>query len=113
MIFFYLIGILFFWTEVYYVFNKAKLDESFSKKDIMSTSITDLIYYFSRFFYYIWLISGCFTEQYSLFLFLICLKLLSFPFYYFSKKLFAIWDNILPSISIIFIIIIITYGVFN
>jgi hypothetical protein len=113
MIFLYLIGLLFFWTEVYYVFNKIKLDEKFNNKDILSTSITDLIYYFTRILYYIWLISGVFTDQQSIFVFLICLRLLSFPFYYVNKKLFVIWDNILPSISIIFIIIIITYGLFN
>jgi len=113
MIALYLVGLLFLWTEVYYVFNKIKLDEKFKNKDIMATSIVDLGYYFTRLLYYFWLISGLFSEQSSLFLFLISLRLLSFPFYYISKRLFIIWDNILPSISIIFIIIIITYGIFN
>ncbi len=110
---FYLISIIFIWTEIYYVFNKKKLDDKFKNKDIRETSILDLIYYFNRFFYYVWLIAGLFSSQQDLFIFLIGLRFLSLPFYHISKRLYAIWDNILPSISVIFIIIIIVYGLFS
>lgn len=109
---FYLISIFFIWTEIFYVLNKKKLDDKFKNKDIRETSILDLIYYLSRLSYYVWLIIGLFSSQQELFILLLSLRLLSLPFYHINKILYAIWDNILPSISIILILVIIICGLF-
>lgn len=110
---FYLFSIVFIWTEIFYVFNKKKLDDKFKNKDLKETSILDLIYYFSRLSYYVWIFFGLFSSQQELFILLLSLRLLSLPFYHISKMLYAVWDNILPSISMILIIVIIFYGLFS
>lgn len=110
---FYLISVIFIWTEIFYVLNKKKLDDKFKNKDIKETSILDLLYYFSRFSYYVWIIFGLFSTQQELFILLLGLRLLSLPFYHLSKMVYAVWDNILPSISIILILVIIIYGIFS
>ena len=106
----YLFSLIFIWMEIYYVFNKLKLDDNFRNRDISKSSKLDIIYYLLRIFYFFWLIQGIFTNQYELFLLLISLRFLSFPFYHISKRLYVIWSNILPSISMIFIMIIFIYG---
>jgi hypothetical protein len=105
---FYLPIIILIWSEVYYVYNKAKLDNSF-KNNLSKSTIYDLVYYFSRIFYYPWLILGLFKEKSDIFIFLILLILLKIPFYFISKKLYFIWNNILPAISVIFMIIAFVY----
>jgi len=106
---FYLPIILFIWSEIYYVYNKSKLDVRFKNKDISNSSKYDLLYYFSRVFYYIWLSFGIFTSQSDIFIFLFILILLKLPFYFISKRVYFIWNNILPSISVIFMIIALVY----
>jgi hypothetical protein len=108
---FYTLAILFFWMEIYYVYNKANLDTIIKNRDIEQTSMKDIIYYVSRLLFYIWLVVGCWSSQSSLFIFLTSLHLLSFPFYHLSRRLYIIWDNILPSISMIFMLIILIYKI--
>lgn len=108
---FYLPIIIFIWSEIYYVYNKSKLDTTFKGRDISNTTVYDLFYYFSRVCYYIWLGIGLFTNQSDIFLFLISLILLKLPFYFINKRLYFIWNNILPSISIIFMLIALVYSI--
>lgn len=106
---FYLPIIIFIWSEIYYVYNKSKLDTRFKNKDISESSIYDLLYYISRVFYYIWILGGLFTDQSNIFILLISLILLKLPFYFINKRLYFVWNNILPSLSIIFMIISLFY----
>ena len=108
---FYLISILFAFNEVYYVFNKTRLDISIKSLDVKSFSRFDILHYVFRLMFWIWLIIGIWSSQSSLFIFLTFLHLLRFPFYHISRKLYIIWDNILPSISIIFMMIILVYKI--
>lgn len=110
-ILFYSLIIIFFWMEIYYVYNKTNLDTIIKNRDIENTSMKDIFYYFSRLLFYVWLIAGIWSSQSSLFIFLTSLHLLSFPFYHLSRRLYIIWDNILPSISIIFMLIILVYKI--
>ncbi len=106
-----ILSILFIWIEVYYVFNKQHIDSFSIKRDILSAKKLYYLYYLSRIIYFLWIIFGLFSDQRDLFIFLISLRLVSFPFYHLSKRLYVIWDNILPSISIIFTIIIFIYSI--
>lgn len=106
---FYLPIILFIWSEIYYVYNKSKLDVRFKNRDVSNSSKYDLIYYFSRVFFYVWLSFGLFSSQSDIFILLTSLILLKIPFYFLSKRLYFIWNNILPSISVIFMIIALVY----
>ena len=108
---FYAVTILFFWMEIYYVYNKTNLDTIIKNRDVENTSLKDIFYYITRIIFYVWLVIGMWSSQSDLFIFLTVLHALSFPFYHLSRRLYIIWDNILPSISIIFMIIILTYKI--
>jgi len=106
---FYIPTLIFIIMEVYYVYNKTKLDSRYKNWDLTSVKLYDVLYYLSRICYYLWLVSGIFTNQSSIFIFMLVLILLRLPFYYLSKRLYVIWDNILPSMSIIFMLIALVY----
>jgi hypothetical protein len=108
---FYLISILFALNEIYYVFNKSKLDTNFKNLDVKSSTKLDIAHYLLRIMFWIWMIAGIWSSQSNLFMFLTILHLVRFPFYHLSRRLYIIWTNILPSISFIFILIILIYKI--
>jgi hypothetical protein len=102
--FFYLLSIVFILNEIYYIQHKHRLSLNFKNKDIESTTVFDIFYYFTRLLYWIWLIVGIFTSlsPYFIILFtLVTIKLLTFK----SKKksLYVIFDNIFPILSVFFL----------
>lgn len=108
---FYLISILFALNEIYYVFNKSKLDTNFKNLNVKSSTKLDIAHYLLRIMFWIWMIVGIWSSQSELFIFLATLHLIRFPFYHLSKRLYVIWTNILPSISFIFILIILIFKI--
>jgi len=108
---FYLISILFALNEIYYVFNKSKLDTNFKNLNVKSSTKLDIAHYLLRIMFWIWMIVGIWSSQSELFIFLTTLHLIRFPFYHLSRKLYIIWTNILPSISFIFVLIILIYKI--
>ena len=108
---FYLISILFALNEIYYVFNKSKLDTNFKNLNVKSSTKLDIAHYLLRIMFWIWMIFGIWSSQSELFIFLTTLHLIRFPFYHLSRRLYIIWTNILPSISFIFILIILIYKI--
>lgn len=107
MILFYLIPILFIYNELYHIYNKQRFDNKLFRK-------IDIFYYILKLFFFIWIIIGFWANSYLLFIILASFYLFEFPLYYINKKLYIIWKNILPIISIIFIIIImIRFFIFN
>jgi hypothetical protein len=111
IIIFYLISILFALNEIYYVFNKSKLDTNFKNLDVKSSTKLDIAHYLLRIMFWVWMIVGIWSSQSNLFIFLTILHLVRFPFYHLSRRLYIIWTNILPSISFIFILIILVYKI--
>ena len=110
VILFYLISIFFIFNEIYYVFNKNRLDVSIKSSD-KSFIRFDILYYIFRILFWIWMIIGIWSSQSVLFSFLVTSHLIRFPVYHLNRKLYIIWDNILPSISIIFILIILIFKI--
>ena len=108
---FYLISILFALNEIYYVFNKSKLDTNFKNLNVKSSTKLDIAHYLLRIMFWIWMIVGIWSSQSSLFIFLTTLHLIRFPFYHLSRRVYIIWTNILPSISFIFILLILVYKI--
>lgn len=106
---FYFLTIFYIWSEIYYVYNKKKLDISFRNKDISSITKLDLLFYICKFTFFIWIIFGLWSSQKDLFILLFVLNFIKFPFFHISKKLYAIWDNILPTLNIIEMVIILLY----
>ena len=111
IILFYLISILFALNEIYYVFNKSKLDTNFKNLNVKSSTKLDIAHYLLRIMFWVWMIVGIWSSQSNLFIFLTILHLVRFPFYHLSRRLYIIWTNILPSISFIFILIILVYKI--
>lgn len=100
-------------NEIYYIYNKRILDTSFNdkEKNLSSLSKMELVYYGLRVLYWIWLGIGIFSPMSPLFIFLLVLRGLQFPFFHISKNLYVVWDNLLPAISFIFMLIILIYGI--
>jgi hypothetical protein len=108
---FYLLLIIFAFNEIYYVFNKPRLDLNMKNRDVEATKSIDIAHYLLRILFWIWIVIGLWSSQSELFMFLGSLHLLRFLFYHINRKLYIIWDNLLPSISIIFIMIILVYKI--
>ena len=98
--FFYAFLSVFVWNEIYYIFNKNRLNLNFKNKDIKSITKLDVLYYFTKVIYWGWIITGFFSNFYIYFIALVVLALIKFPLYHINKKLFAIYDVVLPILSI-------------
>ena len=55
---FYLFLIIFALNEVYYVFNKSRLDLNMKKRDVDSTKNIDIAHYLLRVMFWIWIVIG-------------------------------------------------------
>lgn len=102
--FFYITILAFIWNDLYYMLNKHRLNINFKNKDIKSTTILDLFYYFTKVLYWIWLIVGIFSPlsiYFILLLSLVVIKLITFKSK--RKSLYVILDNIFPILSMLFL----------
>ena len=65
---YYLISILFAFNEVYYVFNKTRLDISIKSQDVKSFSKFDILHYVFRLMFWIWIVIGLWSSQSEMFI---------------------------------------------
>lgn len=99
---FYITILSFIWNDLYYMLNKHRLNINFKNRDIESTTILDLAYYFTKLAYWIWIIIGLFSNlsPYFIVLFsLVSIKLITFKLK--KRSLYVILDIITPVISIL------------
>lgn len=73
-------------NEIYYIFNKGRLDLIFSKKDVSSIKKSDVLYYLLKVSSVIWPIVGLFSYMWPMFLGFIFLGLSKFMLYHISEK---------------------------
>lgn len=106
--FFYLFLLIFIPVEIYYVYNKFRLDQKFSNKDLDSLRKLDIVYYVLRVLYWVSIFSGIFINP-LLFSIMLGINIIKFPIYSINRKLYIIYDNILPILSILLILIIIAF----
>jgi len=100
--FFYTFLIVFIWNEIYYILNKHRLSLNFKNKDIESTTILDVIYYFTKVLYWIWLISGMFSSLSPYFIALFSIRFIKFITFKSKRKyLYVLFDNIIPVVSVL------------
>lgn len=92
--------------EIYHVYNKERFNTHQIKK-------IDLYYFISFFLFYIWLIAGIFIGNTKLFLGTIFFSLLRIPLYFINHKWSIVWNNLLPIINIIMLLIIFFNYSFN
>jgi len=97
--------------NVYYIFKHNELDKRFEERDLMKLSKLDLVYYFTRFTYWIWIIVGLFSGQSFIFCVLIGLASLKFPLYHINKNIFRVYNDIYPILCIASLITIFVYWI--
>ena len=67
---FYLLLIIFAFNEVYYVFNKPRLDLNMKNRDVEATKSIDIAHYLLRILFWIWIVIGLWSSQSEMFMFL-------------------------------------------
>jgi hypothetical protein len=102
---FYLLSILFIFKNIFYIFNKEKLDNRFYQNDIRSMSPFLFSYYLLSVIYPFWIIFGLFTDYENFFYILLLINLLKFPIYHINKILYTKYLTIYPILTIITLII--------
>mgnify|MGYP000264553832 CR=1 FL=1 len=100
---FYLLSIVFIWSNAYYIFSRENLDKRFKSKE--KYSAIQLFYYYSKLFYWLWLCIGLFTDYYMYFLILTSLSSFKFPLYHLNKKIYVYYIMVLPLLNIISMIL--------
>lgn len=105
--FFFILSILFICSDLYYLRNRPMLNLKFKERELESFSILDLCYYFSRVFYWIWVIIGLFSSFYTYFIVIISVSLSRFVIYHLSKRFYVIYDILVTLISIITLILLV------
>jgi hypothetical protein len=100
-----LVSLIFILNEYYFILNKERLLNLSIIKDLVSLTKLDVIYYFLRFLFWIWLIIGLFCGNYLLWI-LLLVGLIKVPIYHLNKKIYAVYNNLTPIISIIILLII-------
>lgn len=104
--FFYTFLLVFVLNEVYYLFNRERLDVNFKNKDIESTTKLDLVYYLTRVMYWVWIIAGLFSGLSYLFVILLVVGFIKFPLFHINRKAYIIYDTFLPMVSMLILSII-------
>jgi hypothetical protein len=106
--FFYIFFSIFIWNEIYYFYNRKRLDTNFKNKEIESITLTEFFFYFTRLLMWIFILIGLFIDP-LIFSILLCLKLFKFLLYHINIKIFFVYDAILPIISSIYILLLIIH----
>jgi hypothetical protein len=101
---FYLLSILFIFKNIFYIFNKEKLDKRFYQKDIRNMSSLLFSYYLLSTIYPFWIVFGLFSEYENFFYILLLINFLKFPIYHISKTLYGKYLTAYPILSIISLI---------
>ncbi len=73
-------------NEIYYIFNKGRLDLIFSKKDVASIKKADILYYLLKVSSVIWPVVGLFSAMWPMFLGFIALGISKFMVYHISEE---------------------------
>ena len=111
--FFYLFLILFILNEVFYFSNRKRLDVFFKKKDPSQIKKLDIVYYLLKITSIFWPTIGLFSSFSTLFSLLILLGLSKFILYHFSKKVYSIYVDVYPILTISIYLTILFYKFFK
>jgi hypothetical protein len=106
--FFYLLSLLFLVNEFYYLSNRRNLDVKYKERNIEGTTVLDLIYYFTRFASWFWILLGLTTDLKLVFATILTVSIIKIPIFHISKIAY-VWYLIISTfirialLSIIFI----------
>lgn len=107
---FYTLPILYIWAEVYHMINKKRLYNKVDLSNLNSKFKYDLIYYYTRVSYLIWIIVGLFSSLSSYFWIIILLSLLKYPILLRKSKYLEYYDIISQITSILILLLIMSKG---
>lgn len=103
---FYTTLILFIWNEIYYIKNKIRLDKNFKTKSVEKMTKLDVFFYMTRVLYWTFIIIGLFSSLKLFFIIILVIRLIQIPIYHLNKKLFIYYDNFLPLICSLLLVLI-------
>jgi hypothetical protein len=92
---FYLLIPIFIWSNFYYLVNLNKL----TSVKYSNLNKIDFLFFLTKVIYIIWLIFGLFTLNKLFIITILSILLLKFIFYPLSKKLYKIWNVLVPILS--------------
>jgi hypothetical protein len=98
---FYIFTLILLLNEIFYIFNRKKLDVFIKGKNIETAKLIDIIPYFLKLCSFVWPLIGLFSTFKEYFLLLICFNLFRFLIYHINNKLYLIYIHIIPIINII------------
>jgi len=97
---FYAAIFAFIFAEIYYVFNRKRLDLIFKNKNVESIRKIDIAFYMSKLLSIFWPIVGLFSSFSSLFLLIITINLLKFAIYHTSGPIYKVYIKVLPWMNV-------------
>lgn len=106
MVFNTILILLFVWMNLYSLANLTKLEKRFYEFDIESITFKQYLYYISKVVYWIWILFALFTTLKVYFFILVFLPVLKFLMFYLNKRLFKIFNVLIPFISILILIMV-------
>lgn len=106
MVFNTILILLFVWMNLYSLANLTKLEKRFYEFDIESIAFKQYLYYISKVVYWIWILFALFTTLKVYFFILVFLPVLKFLMFYLNKRLFKIFNVLIPFISILILIMV-------
>jgi hypothetical protein len=100
---FNLLSLSFLFLNIYYILNYKRLDEPLRLRDFSRK--LDLLYYFLKLVFIIWVLLGSFFGFSPIYNFMISVMVLRFPIFYLGKKLYWRYHRLVPILHIILLII--------
>ena len=88
-------------NEFFFIFNRDRLNLNFRDKNISDIKNIDIFYYIIKFISYIFPFFVLFTPFKEIFVILMSINIIHIFLYYFNKKSYIIYGNIMPILRIV------------
>lgn len=97
---FYAALVAFALNELFFVFNRKRLDTNFKNKDVMSVKGIDILHYLLKVLSVFWPFIGLMSSMWYMFLVLISVWFLKFMLYHISVRTYSVWTIFSPFVNI-------------
>lgn len=86
-------------NEIFFVFNRKRLDRNFKNKDVMSVKRIDLIHYLLKVMSVIWPFFGLLGPAWHIFLGIVGLWILKFVIYHVFTRFYRYYIFVVPILN--------------
>ena len=108
MTLFYILAILFGWTEYYHMIHKHRLYDRRQDK-----SLVDRFFFLSKLFYAIWIVLGLFTHFWLYFTILLIIGQIRYPVMWFgNSRVLFFYEMLNTPASVMLLMVIFGFGLF-